>query len=136
MENMLRPTLPMHTLLLCNDVAFLGITRSVLNQLQVTPGMVNISAAAVAMIQAYDFDVIVVDWREIDNIAEFLTAVRLSKLTGLRAGRHCPAPAGSQAGVCRGRAPADSQACLGGPDRALLACRLFRDRSPPPETSP
>jgi CheY-like chemotaxis protein len=80
MENMLRPTLPMHTLLLCNDVAFLGITRSVLNQLQVTPRMVNTSAAAVAMIQAYDFDVIVVDWREIDNIAEFLTAVRLSKL--------------------------------------------------------
>lgn len=80
MENTLRPTLPMHTLLLCNDVAFLGITRSVLNQLQVTPRTVNTSAAAVAMIEAYEFDVIVVDWREIDNIAEFLSAVRLSKL--------------------------------------------------------
>jgi len=80
MENAPRPKLPMHTLLLCNDVAFLGITRSVLNQLQVTPKMVNTAAAAVAMIQAYDFDAIVVDLREIDNIAEFLGAVRLSKL--------------------------------------------------------
>jgi CheY-like chemotaxis protein len=80
MENTPKPELQMHTLLLCNDIAFLGITRSVLNQLQVTPKMVNTSAAAVAMIQSYEFDVIVVDWREIDNIAEFLSAVRLSKL--------------------------------------------------------
>ncbi|HXJ87422.1 MAG TPA: PilZ domain-containing protein [Candidatus Binatia bacterium] len=80
MENTPKPKVQMHTLLLCNDVAFLGITRSVLHQLQVTPRMVNTSAAAVAMIQEYEFDVIAVDWREMDNIAEFLTAVRRSKL--------------------------------------------------------
>ena len=80
MENTPNPKVQMHTQLLCNDVAFLGITRSVLTQLQATPRMVNTSAAAVAMIQAYEFDVIVVDWREIDNLSEFLTAVRRSKL--------------------------------------------------------
>jgi CheY-like chemotaxis protein len=70
----------MRTLMLCNDVAFLGITRSVLNQLHVTPRMINTSAAAVAMIQTQEFEVIVVDWREIDNLQEFLSAVRHSKL--------------------------------------------------------
>jgi len=72
--------LEMHTLLLCADVPFLGITRSVLNQLQVTPRIVNTSAAALAMIQAHQFDVIILDWREIDNLADFLCAVRRSKL--------------------------------------------------------
>ena len=80
MENMPKSTLEMHTLLLCSDVPFLGITRNVLNKLHVTPKLVNTSAAALAMIQAHEFDAIVVDWREIDNLAEFLSAVRLSKL--------------------------------------------------------
>jgi len=80
MENLPKSRLEMHTLLLCNDVAFVGITRNVLHQLQVTPKMVNTSAAAIAMIQSNQFDVIVVDWREIDNLPEFLSAVRHSKL--------------------------------------------------------
>ena len=80
MENIPKSRLEMHTLLLCNDVAFVGVTRNVLNQLHVTPRMINTSAAAVAMIQTHEFDVIVVDWREIDNLAEFLSAVRRSKL--------------------------------------------------------
>ena len=80
MENMPKSKIEMHTLLLCTDVPFLGITRSVLNQLRVTPKMVNTSAAALAMIQVHEFDVIIVDWREIDNLAEFLSAVRQSKL--------------------------------------------------------
>lgn len=80
MENIPNPNLQMRTLMLCNDVAFLGITRSVLNQLHVTPRMANTSAAAVSMIQGQEFDVIVVDWREIDNLQEFLSAARHSKL--------------------------------------------------------
>jgi DNA-binding NtrC family response regulator len=80
MENIPSSKLQMRTLMLCNDVAFLGITRRVLNQLHVTPRMANTSAAAVAMIQGHEFDVIVVDWREIDNLEEFLSAVRHSKL--------------------------------------------------------
>jgi DNA-binding NarL/FixJ family response regulator len=47
--------------------------------LHVTPKIINTSAAALAMIQAHEFDAIVVDWREIDNLAEFLSAVRHSK---------------------------------------------------------
>jgi len=80
MENTPKSKLEMHTLLLCTDVPFLGITRNVLNQLHVTPKMVNTSAAALAMIQAHEFDAMIVDWREIDNLVEFLTAVRRSKL--------------------------------------------------------
>jgi DNA-binding NarL/FixJ family response regulator len=80
MENMPKSKIEMHTLLLCTDVPFLGITRSVLNQLHVTPKLINTSAAALAMIQTHEFDVIIVDWREIDNLAEFLSAVRQSRL--------------------------------------------------------
>ncbi len=36
MESTRKMTLEMHTLLLCADVQFTGITRTVLNQLQVT----------------------------------------------------------------------------------------------------
>ncbi len=80
MENLRKTTLEMHTLLLCADVQFLGITRNVLNQLQVTPKIVGNCDAALAMIQEHEFDVIIVDWREIDNLGEFLCALRKSKL--------------------------------------------------------
>jgi CheY-like chemotaxis protein len=80
MENIRKSRLEMHTLMLCSDVQYMGITRSVLNQLQVTPRMVRSSEEAIALIEANPFDVIVVDWREIDNLADFLCAVRGSKL--------------------------------------------------------
>jgi response regulator RpfG family c-di-GMP phosphodiesterase len=80
MENLQKSTLEMHTLLLCNDTAFVGITRNILHQLDVTPKMINTSAAAVATIQANQFDGIVVDWREIESLPEFFSAVRRSKL--------------------------------------------------------
>jgi len=79
MENTRKPKLEMHTLLLCADVAFLGITRTILNQLQVTPEVVSNSERALSLIESQPFDVIVVDWREIDSVAEFLCAVRGSK---------------------------------------------------------
>ena len=59
MEDNPKSKLSMHTLLLCSDVPFLGVTRNVLNQLQVTPKVVNTSAAALAMIQAQAFDAII-----------------------------------------------------------------------------
>jgi len=80
MEDNPKSKLSMHTLLLCADVPFLGITRTVLRQLQVTPKVVNTSAAALAMIQVHEFDAIILDWRELDNLADFLCAVRRSKL--------------------------------------------------------
>lgn len=79
MENTKKPTLAMHTLLLCDDVAFLGITRTILHQLQVAPKVVGNSEQALALIEKQAFDVIVVDWREIDSVADFLCAVRGSK---------------------------------------------------------
>jgi len=80
MNSFRKSTFDMQMLLLCSDAQFLGITRSVLNELSVTPRMANTAAAAVSMIQNQEFDVIIVDWREIDSIAEFLSAVRHSKL--------------------------------------------------------
>lgn len=79
MENLKKSKLEMHTLLLCADVAFLGITRTILNQLQVTPKVVGNPDQALAMIESQPFDVIVIDWREIDSVADFLCAVRRSK---------------------------------------------------------
>lgn len=80
MENIRRTTLEMHTLLLCADVQFLGITRTVLTQLQVTPKIVGNCDAALGMIQQHEFDVIIVDWREIEDLGDFLCALRKSKL--------------------------------------------------------
>ena len=73
-------TIAMHTLLLCSDIQFLGTTRSVLNQLQVSPKIVGSCDDALRLIQEHEFDLIVVDWREIDNLREFLFTVRRSKL--------------------------------------------------------
>ncbi len=80
MECKRKSTLEMHTMVLCADVQFLGITRNVLSQLRVTPKIVGSAEDALEMIQSEEFDVIVVDWREIDNLADFLCAVRRSKL--------------------------------------------------------
>jgi len=79
MEKSRKTTLEMHTLLLCTDAQFLGITRNVLNQVQVTPRVAAGSDAALALIHFHEFEVIIVDWREIDNVADFLCAVRRSK---------------------------------------------------------
>jgi CheY-like chemotaxis protein len=70
----------MHTLLLCDDIQFRGITRTVLNELHAASRIVGGAAAALAMIQAHEFDTIIVDWREIDNLSDFLCAVRRSEL--------------------------------------------------------
>ena len=80
MDNQQKKTLPMHTLLLCTDMQFLGTTRTILNQLQANSKIAGGCDEALAMIQTQEFEVIIVDWREIDNPAEFLGAVRRSRL--------------------------------------------------------
>jgi len=71
--------LPMHTLLLCDDIQFKGTTCGVLNRLQVTPTIVANGEQALRELAAQQFEVVVVDWREIDNVCEFLGEVRRSK---------------------------------------------------------
>jgi CheY-like chemotaxis protein len=71
--------LPIRTLLLCNDVQFLGTTRGVLNRMRVTPKVVGNCQWALKELAEQEFEVIVVDWREIDNLGEFLREVRRSK---------------------------------------------------------
>jgi len=80
MESARKTTLEMQTLLFCADAQFLGITRNVLYELQVTPKIVSNCDAALQAIQQHEFDVIIVDWREIDDLGEFLLALRRSKL--------------------------------------------------------
>lgn len=80
MENIRKTTLDMHTLLLCADAQFLGTTRNVLSQLHVSPKIVGHCDAALELIQDHEFDVIIVDWREIENLGDFLSALRKSKL--------------------------------------------------------
>jgi DNA-binding NarL/FixJ family response regulator len=80
MESVRKTTLEMQTLLFCADAQFLGITRNVLHELQVTPKIVSNCDAALQAIQQHEFDVIIVDWREIDDLGEFLLALRRSKL--------------------------------------------------------
>ena len=80
MENDLKSCLEMNTLLLCADAEFLGVTRAVLAQLKVAPKVVGDSEAAVGAIQSDEFDAIILDWREISNLPDFLIAVSRSKL--------------------------------------------------------
>ncbi len=80
MESKPNEILEMHTLLLCADAPFLGTTRSVLNQLGVTPKIAGACDEVMGLIQRQEFNVIVVDWREINNLGEFLCAVHRSKL--------------------------------------------------------
>ena len=79
MEKDRKATLEMNTLLLCADAQFLGITRNVLNQLHVAPRIAGSSEAALGMIHTDEFEVIIMDWREIENVADFLGAVRRSR---------------------------------------------------------
>jgi CheY-like chemotaxis protein len=79
-ENHQATRVAMHTLLLCSDAQFLRTTRAVLHQLQVTPKLAGSGPAALDLIQANEFDVIIVDWREIDSLADFLSAVHRSKM--------------------------------------------------------
>lgn len=73
-------TLPMHALLLCADVQFLGTTRGVLSQFSVNPRVVGTGDEAMALLDDQEFDVIVVDWQEIGNLGDFFSALRRSKL--------------------------------------------------------
>lgn len=79
MEMTRKTTLQMQTLLVCADASFLGITKDVLADLQVPLRMVHTTAAAFSAIQKQEFDAVIVDWREIDDIAGFLCAVQRSK---------------------------------------------------------
>ena len=77
---MIRPTtVAMHPLVLCSDVQFLGTTRRVLNQLHMMPKIVGDCDSALDLLHTQQFDVAVVDWREIDNVRDFLGGLRRSK---------------------------------------------------------
>lgn len=71
--------LPLRTLLLCNDVQFTGAMRCVLNQLQMVPNIAANYHQALTELGVRQFEVILVDWREIENVCEFLSEVRRSK---------------------------------------------------------
>jgi hypothetical protein len=81
MENPAGTTaLPMRMLMLCSDASFLESAQEVLTQLQVTPKTVSRCDMALSLIQREDFDVIMVDWRQIENFRDFFYAIHTSEL--------------------------------------------------------
>jgi hypothetical protein len=70
----------MHALLLCRDSQFLGTTLSVLKQMGGVPKTVDETGHALAAMSASKFDLVITDWREIDDLAEFLCMARRSTL--------------------------------------------------------
>ncbi|HTW31823.1 MAG TPA: response regulator [Candidatus Sulfotelmatobacter sp.] len=80
MENNRKFTLEVHTLLWCADESFLATMGDVLNQFRLTPTIVGDCDDALRVIEGHAFDVIVVDWREIENLGDFLRCVRRSRL--------------------------------------------------------
>jgi ActR/RegA family two-component response regulator len=75
-----KATMEMHTLLLCRDAQYLRTIGRALKPLGVTHTILEDCAAAISCIAAQKFETIVVDWREIDDLAEFLCSVRRSNL--------------------------------------------------------
>lgn len=81
MENRNRKAMmEMHTLLLCRDAQYLRTISRVLKPLGVTHTVLDDRPAAMSCIAVQKFETIVVDWREIDDLAEFLCSVRRSNL--------------------------------------------------------
>lgn len=72
--------LPMRMLILCSDAAFLEYAQPVLTQLQVMPKTVTRSDVALSLIQREDFDVIMVNWSQIENFRDFFYTLHTSEL--------------------------------------------------------
>lgn len=70
----------MNTLLLCRDVQFLGTTKRVLKQMAVRTTIDDKAESALARLANQEFDSLIVDWRELDNMGDFLESVRKSKM--------------------------------------------------------
>lgn len=70
----------MRMLMLCSDAPFLETAREVLTQLQVIPKTVTRCDLALSLIRREDFDVIMVDWRQIENFRDFFFAIHTSEL--------------------------------------------------------
>lgn len=75
-----KTTMDMHALLLCRDAQYLRTIARALKPMGASQVTMQDCANAMASMAAQKFDVIVVDWREIDNLAEFLCSVRRSNL--------------------------------------------------------
>lgn len=83
-----------HTLVLCHDAQFLGATRGVLEKIGGPHQIVRDVKHAFAALEAQKFDVVILDWREVEDprpevsseashptdVADFLLAVRRSVL--------------------------------------------------------
>ena len=79
MANIVRTGMPVHTLILCSDIAFVGTMRGVLRELNAVPKNVRTCDEAMDLVRSEAFDVVLVDWREIDNLGEFLGGLHRSE---------------------------------------------------------
>jgi hypothetical protein len=75
-----KATMEMHTLVLCREAQYVRTIACTLKPLGVSHTVLEDCAPAVSRIAVQKFETIVVDGREIDDVAEFLCAVRRSNL--------------------------------------------------------
>lgn len=73
-------TFDINALILCEDSHFLGTMQRVFAQLGVRSERSSDYTAALAALEQQRIDTVVVDWREIINLGEFLETLRLSKM--------------------------------------------------------
>ena len=129
----------MSTLLLCADADFLSASREVLNQLRVTTRTAADCDSAASAIREDEFDAIILDWREISDVSEFLIAVRRSKLNPecvlVAIGCDCldlqqAFAAGVQFFIHKPASPVQVEGCLRAVYCASVARRVKRHREP------
>jgi ActR/RegA family two-component response regulator len=77
-------TFDINALILCDDSHFLGTLNRVFTRLGVRSERCRDYAAALAALEEQRIDTVVVDWREIVNLGEFLETMRKSKMN-----QHC-----------------------------------------------
>jgi hypothetical protein len=79
-ENSPVTTFAVNALLICADESFLEAAKAILQRLQVTPEIAADCDGALAVIEKREFDIIFLEWRDIERVAAFLGAVRCSEL--------------------------------------------------------
>ena len=77
-------TFDINSLILCDDSHFLGTMERVFARLGVRSNRSPDYVAALAALEGEHIDAVVVDWREIINLGEFLETMRRSKMN-----KHC-----------------------------------------------
>lgn len=75
-----KSTVGIDALLLCRDAQFLGTIKRVLKQMAIRTTIDDQAESALRRLASQEFDSLIVDWRELDNMGDFLESMRKSKV--------------------------------------------------------